>query len=62
MSELDALIERLRAAWASADHTRLGVFKFVSQCAPATGDCVCVLVIGRDNRAVREAAAKALTG
>jgi hypothetical protein len=62
MNELEALIERLRAAWTLADRSTPGVFKFVSQCAPINGDCVCVLVIGSDTATVRQAAAKALTG
>lgn len=62
MTELDGLIEQLRNAYAVADRTSPGLFKFVSSVSSANGNCICVLTIAADSADARVAAAKALIG
>jgi hypothetical protein len=62
VSEIDALVERLRHAYAIADRSSPGEFSFVSQVASVNGDCVCALVLSRDASDARQAAAKAIAG
>lgn len=62
MSELDSLIEKLRAAYACADRTSPGPFQFVAGVTAATGGCVCALVLALDSAEARQAAARVLIG
>jgi hypothetical protein len=62
MTELDGLIERLRAAYAAADRTSPGPFEFVSSVTTGNGDCIVAVVIALDSTDARRAAAKVLTG
>jgi hypothetical protein len=62
MTEIDALVERLRYAHACADRQSPGPFSFVHQVSSMSGDCVAVVVVSRDNADARIAAAKAVAG
>lgn len=60
--ELDALIERLRIAYAAADRRGPGPFIFTGYVGALNGRCTCALVVSLDSLAARAAAAKALMG
>jgi hypothetical protein len=60
MTEIEAMVGRLRKAWASADRTGMGPFRFVEHVGSVNDDCVCVVVVARNDAEARSMAARAI--
>jgi hypothetical protein len=61
MTDFHLMVDRLREAYLAADRTHAGPFQFVSQVMVASGSCVLVLVLAKDDVAARSSAAKILS-